>query len=91
MLHIMYVERPDIARVMDAADCGNDKVITMNRRYNAVVNVDEIEEFFMYQHIHKLSWKWWGNEKDSPMCLADAQGRKTWFGYLYDKYIKTEI
>lgn len=87
ILHIMYVERPDIAKVMDGVDCGNAQVLTMNRRYNDPVSEDEIEDFLARQKIHKLSWKWWGNEKDCPIHLTDAQGRMTWFGYLYDKYI----
>ena len=87
MMEIMYREDAKVAIAMDDAHVDNLRPITMNRNGMNKANSGELEEFLNTQHIHKLSWKWWGRESDSPLVIHTEDGELTWFGYLYKKNI----
>ena len=50
-------------------------------------NIEKIESFLKEQTIHKLSWRWWGNQSDSNMNIYTSEGKLTYFGYLYENYL----
>lgn len=80
---IAYKERPCFHKMVENVKCGNQKCLTVNRKYNQKCNIDEADEFFKAQILHKLSWKW-GNIDKSDLCTED--GKDTWLGYLLKKY-----
>lgn len=80
---IAYRERPCFHKMVENVKCGNQKCLTVNRKYNQKCNIDEADEFFKAQILHKLSWKW-GNIDKSDLCTED--GKDTWLGYLLKNY-----
>lgn len=89
MFHILYCDRPDIAAIMDQFEHGNKETLTVNRKYDEAVDLVQIKEFLEHQHVHKLSWRWWGNDLDSPLLIKDKDGNITWFGYVYQLIMDT--
>lgn len=80
---IAYRERPCFHKMVENVKCGNQKCLIVNRKYNQKCNIDEADEFFKAQILHKLSWKW-GNIDKSDLCTED--GKDTWLGYLLKNY-----
>lgn len=80
---IAYKERPCFHKMVENVKCGNQKCLTVNRKYNQKCNIDEADQFFKAQILHKLSWKW-GNIDKSDLCTED--GKDTWLGYLLKNY-----
>jgi hypothetical protein len=90
MFDIAAKERTALRRMVDEVKTGNKKCLTVNHSHETACEKSEAEEFFRHQRYHKLSWKWWGREADSPVKLHDDSGNLTWFGYLYKHYMREE-
>lgn len=90
MFDIAVKEREFLKKISDNVTSGNKKCLTINRLYAVECNRTEAEEFFKTQKYHKLSWRWWGNEAGTKYYLIDGQGKQTWLGYLFEKFIEDE-
>ena len=87
MMNIAYENVPEIKEILDIFTPTNRQALTINRNYNKEVDIEKIESFLKVQTIHKLSWRWWGNQSDSNMNIYTSEGKLTYFGYLYENYI----
>lgn len=86
-IDIAYKEKTKNTIMIDNVNCKNRKCLTFNRKHDDIANEIEIEQFLKKQTIHKLSWRWWGNDKNSRVPEKKDVNRKTWFEYLYENYM----
>lgn len=84
MFDLAYKERKAIKDLLQNNPCVYKKCLTINRKYNQIVDEKEAKEFFEKQVIHKLSWKWWGREKETKIKIENND--ITWFSYLVKYY-----
>ena len=72
----------------DEVKTENKNCLTFNRKHDEKADSNIIEKFLQHQQFHKLSWRWWGNDKNAQVKNLTRDGELTWFGYLYENYIK---
>lgn len=88
IIDIAYKENSEIKNMIDTVGTQNKKCLTINRNYYKKVNIQVFEKLLESQQFHKLSWRWWGADKDAKVHLLTEDGTQTWFGYLYEHYIQ---
>lgn len=91
IIDIGYKKIPKFKEMIDSIQSGNNKALTINRMYDREADEKFLEEFLKEQHIHKLSWKWWGNDANAPLNIKTEDNKLTYFGYLYKKYMNNNI
>lgn len=89
-IDIAYKEASEITIMIDNVKTDNKKCLTISRKYDEPVDIDEFNTFMSEQHFHKLSWRWWGNDKGTKVKVNTSEGKLTWFGYLYNFYIQKD-
>lgn len=87
IMDIGYKKIEKIKNILNLYTSSNRKALVINRKYNYPTNPNEMEQFLKQQTIHKLSWRWWGNQNDSPINIYTEEGQITYFGYIYQKYL----
>lgn len=88
IIDIGYKKISKFKNMIDLTESGNNKALTINRIYNEEADEKFLKEFLEEQHIHKLSWKWWGNDINAPLYIKTQDNKLTYFGYIYTKYIQ---
>ena len=87
IMDIAYKKIPTLRKLLEVETHGNNKALTINRLYNEEVDASKIEEFLKHQCIHKLSWKWCNNDINIPLNIKTENGKLTYLGYMYEKYV----
>ena len=87
-IDMVYRSNVCIIKMIDEVKTENKKCLTINRNHDEIAEGEVIESFLKQQRFHNLSWRWWGNTKDAQIQNLTKTGEQTWFGYLYENYIK---
>ena len=88
MYDIACKERSDLNQLIEDNPCPYRKSLTVSRKKNDEVDEKAANEFFKNQKIHKLSWRWWGRDKETKIQKCNRE--TTWLEYLLENYGENE-
>lgn len=65
MIDLCCKRNPQFQAMIDHVQTGNKKCLDVNRYRDEWISAEDWKKFLEHQHFHKLSWRWWGREKDA--------------------------
>lgn len=86
MFDIASKERTMINNMVQNNPCKYTQCLTVNRNHDKPVDENDAKEFFKNQIFHKLSWRWWGRNRDTKIQTFNNKDNITWIDYLLKNY-----